>query len=431
MGFPTARQLNKHKTVRAETPVKRVMLHIDMDAFFAAIEERDNPRLCGKPVVIGGGPRRGVVTTANYVARQFGIRSGMPSSRAFELCPQAIFLPVDGRKYVHVSRQVMETLEHFSPDMRPMSIDEASLDITGCLRLFDGAENLGRELKQRIYQETCLACTVGIGTNPLVAKMAAELGKPDGLLIVPEGKARELFAPLPVKKMIGIGPATTEALEKLNIRTLGELAAAPERLLKARFGVIGPVLQRMSRGEWVGRMRQDEERRTAERSMGHQRTFGDNLVDLDDIKSKLIGLAEMVARRLRRANVVGHVLTLMLRYDDFETIHHQSALCAPTDDEAAVIKYGWRLLNEIIEVGRPVRLLGLSMGKLRPKVEDDQLDLFTGDSQQRRDDLYRALDDLRDRFGERIITRAMGRRFRIDSRKKKSNMIVPLRFYPQ
>lgn len=392
---------------------ERTFLHIDMDAFFASVEIRDNPELEGKPVAVGGShANRGVVTAANYIARKYGLKAGMTSVEARRRCPHAVFLPVRGPKYTYVSARIMAALECFSPDVRPLSIDEASLEITGCLKLYTSAEIIGKAVKEMIRSRFGLPCTVGIGPNRLVAKMAANLGKPDGLKLIRPGEAAEIFAPLPVDKMIGIGKSTSQALYSLGIHTLGQLASAPEALLKSCFGVYGPVMAKLARGEWSGRMRQDDERGHVDKSMGHQRTFSEPLSEPEALKSKLVALAEMVARRVRRAGMLGRVLTLTIRYTDFTTISHQSRLPESTDDEDDLIGHGWRLLDEAYEPERDVRLLGLSLSSLKRRNEGDlQLDLFDSIERRKRDELYRAMDSLRDRFGERVIARAMGRRW--------------------
>ncbi len=276
------------------------MLHVDMDAFFASVEERDNPFLKGKPVAVGGSSgKRGVVTAANYIARKYGLRAGMPSGQARKLCPHAVFLPVNGRKYVYVSAQIMSELERFSPFIRPLSVDEASLDITDSERLFGGAEKLGRQLKDSIVTRFGLPCTIGVGPNRLVAKMAVNLCKPDGLLVLNAENVAESFAPLPVDEMIGIGKSTKSTLALMGITTLGQLAAASDHYLKLRFGILGPTLKKMARGEWSGRMKQDDDRGPEEKSIGHQRTFGENISDVEALRAKLVGLAEMVGRRVR------------------------------------------------------------------------------------------------------------------------------------
>lgn len=407
----------------------RVMLHVDMDAFFASVEERDNPDLKGKPVAVGGGGGfRGVVTAANYIARKYGLRAGMPSGEARRLCPHAIFLPVNGRKYTFVSAQIMTALERFSPSVKPLSVDEASLDISTTERLFGSPLELGQRLKDMVKTHFDLPCSVGIGPNRLVAKMASNLGKPDGLLHLTEETAAVTFAPLPVEKMIGIGDSTRQSLEKLGIVTLGQLAMAPESILKARFGVLGPYLKDMAQGKWSGRMRRDEERGPVEKSIGHQRTFGENISDLNELRGKLVALAEMVARRVRKGEFVGQVLTLKVRYPDFRTPHHQTRLPIPTDDEETIIEYAWRLLSEIHIPGHEVRLLGLSLGAIVPKREwEGQLELFSAKKILRRENLDMALDLLRERFGERVVARAMGERWRRRERRSFSEEVIPYR----
>ena len=402
-----------------------------MDAFFASVEVRDNPGLAGRPVAVGGAyGNKGVVTSANYIARQYGLHAGMSALEARRLCPQTVFLPVNARKYTYVSARIMAALERFSPDVHPLSIDEASLEITGCLRLFGGAKPLAGELKEVICSRFRLPCTVGVGPNRLVAKMAANIAKPDGLMLIGPDEAAAVFARLPVSEMVGIGKSTARALNSLGIRTLGRLAETPEELLRQEFGMMGPLLKRMARGEWGGRMRQEEERGPAEKSMGHERTFGEPLGDPIDLRGKLVALAEMVARRVRRAGCEGRVLTLKLRYSDFQTIHHQSVLPDPTDDEELLIEHAWRLLEETLAPGKTVRLLGLSLGRLKKKMRDEgQLDIFNAGVLERRAVLYRAVDGLRDRFGERVVARGMGQRWRSIASKRSTFGVIPLHYH--
>lgn len=405
----------------------RLYLHIDMDAFFASVEVRDNPEYIGKPVVVGGGPgNRGVVTTASYEARVFGIHAGMPAMEAKRRCAKLIFLPVNGRKYTYASAVIMKILEGFSPYVRPLSVDEASVEITGTERLFGKPTELARKIKEKIYHKTHLPSTIGIGPNRLIAKMAANLGKPDGILQFDQQQALETFSTLPVDKMIGIGKSTKKTLESLGIFTLGELGDFPERLLKGTFGINGPVLKQMARGEYAGRMQLHEDREPEEKSMGHQRTFGKNISEKGELRVRLVGLAEMVARRARRAKVVGRVLTLKLRYTDFKTPHHQTILPVPTDDEETLIEYSWKLLDEIWIKGKPLRLLGLSLNRLAPNtVWSGQLDLFTLKSRQRLEDLYEAVDTLRDKFGEKVVSRVMGGRYENREKLRSASDIVP------
>lgn len=405
------------------------MLHVDMDAFFASVEERDNPHLKGRPVAVGGSTgKRGVVTAANYCARKYGLKAGMPSGQARKLCPHAVFLPVNGRKYVFVSAQIMAELESFSPKVRPLSVDEASLDISDSEQLFGGPEELGRQLKNRIVSRFGLPCTVGIGPNRLAAKMAVNMCKPDGLLVLKTANIANALAPLPVGEMVGIGKSTRAVLEQMGIFTLGQLAAASDYALKIRFGIHGPTLKKMARGEWAGRMKKDDERGPEEKSIGHQRTFAENITDIECLRAKLVGLSEMVGRRVRKGGYSGRVLTLTVRYSDFHTITHQTRLPEPTDDEETLIVYSWRLLSEVLKKEVPIRLLGLSLGEVAPKNETNrQLDLFNARRVHRMEKLHCALDQLRDRFGEKVVTRAMGGRYQSRSNRGSFEDIVPLR----
>lgn len=396
----------------------RTFLHVDMDAFFASVEIRDNPSLAEKPVAVGGSHgNKGIIVAANYIARQFGLHAGMSGMEAHRLCPRAIFLPTNGRKYVYASARIMAALEEICPDVTPLSIDEASLDLTGCLRYYGSAIEAGRRLKLLIHERFLLPCTVGIGPNRLVAKMAANLGKPDGLLELKAENVASVFAPLPVDKMVGIGAATKNALHSVGIHTLGQLAKAPEKMAKSMFGILGPSLQKMALGEYSGRMRQDEARGPVEKSIGHSRTYG-LITDPGVMKCRLVALAEMVARRSRRGGWIGRVLTLSIRYTDFETITHQSVLPYPTDEEEILIDSAWKLFDEAWERGRNVRLLGLSLGRLiRKEIEGRQQDLFARRDMSRLDRMYSALDILNDRFGEGVVSRGMGERWKgTDSR---------------
>ncbi len=459
---------------RTTTQYKMVStyLHIDMDAFFASVEERDNPSLKGHPVAIGGSPdgRKGVITAANYIARKFGIKAGMTAIEAKRLCPYVIFLPGNVYKYTYASARIMETLEQFSPDVHPLSVDEACLNITKVLHLHISAESMGRKIKSTIYERFKLPSTIGIASNPLVAKVAADTAKPDGLRVIPPGQEAAFLAPLPVDKMTGIGRSTTAALNRLGIYTLGELGKADDRMLKSHFGILGPVLAQMARGEWAGRMKQDADRflshkdsspdnttlkdktplpfgkyinshetsnaslnfipvvnsihktnpstlkkpptsKPEEKSIGNERTFGQDVYDENELRGWIVALAEMVGRRVRRAGVKGRVLTLKLRYSNFETLHHQLCLPSATSDEEMFILYGWRLLREVWQDGRGVRLLGISVSELLTTTSPEQTELFEGPRQRRKESLYQAIDYLRDRFGEHSIVRAMGKRW--------------------
>jgi len=388
-----------------------------MDAFFVSVEVRDNPALKGKPCAVGGSSgNKGIITAASYEARKFGLRAGMSSLEAHRLCPSCIFLPTDAHKYTYASAQIMDLLESFSPDVKVMSVDEASLEISGCLRLFGSPEDVGRQVRAAIRQRVNLPSTVGIASNRLVAKVAADASKPEGLRYILPGTEAAFLAPMPVEKMCGIGPATGKVLNRLGFKTLGELAQASDEIMRLRFGILGPALAQMARGEYAGRMVHDDERGSLEKSMGHERTFHEPVANEDDLRAWIVALGEMVARRARQAEMVGRVLTLKLRYTDFETLSHQSVLPVTTADEELIISHGWRLLGEAWQKGRPVRLIGLSLGELKEqKSLPGQLDIFLGRELIKREALYRAVDELKDKFGEKAVLRAMGQKWRVRS----------------
>jgi len=394
---------------------QKLFLHVDMDAFFVSVEVRDNPSLLGKPVAVGGASgNKGIITAASYEARKFGLKAGMPAVQARRLCPDCIFLSLDPHKYTYASAQIMDLLESFSPDVRILSVDEASLEISGCLKLWGSPEEVGRKVKRAIREKVGLPSTAGVAVNRLVAKVAADSAKPDGLRVIEPGSEAAFLAPMPVEKMCGIGPATGQALNRLGFHTLGELAGASDEMMRLRFGVLGPMLAKMARGEYTGRMQQDDERGTLEKSMGHERTFSEAVANLPDLRAWVVALGEMVARRVRQGEMLGRVLTLKLRYTDFETISHQSVLPVQTDDEELIIEYGWKLLQEAWREGCPVRLLGLSLGELKERrTQPEQVDIFLGRELIRREALYRAVDRVKDRFGEKALLRAMGQKWRV------------------
>ena len=408
---PAERLHNKPAIPETKSVTDKLYLHVDMDAFFASVEMRDNPALKGHPVAVGGSSdgRKGIITAANYTARKFGLKAGMPAIEAKRRCPKVIFVKLDSRKYTYASAQIMDILEGFTPEVRILSVDEASLEISGILWRYGTPVAVGQAVKDMITCRCNLPSTVGIARNRLVAKVAADTSKPDGLRYLVPGSEAAYLAPFPVSKMCGIGPATEVALGKLGLKTLGELAVASEELMKLRLGVLGPWMVQMARGEYVGRMQQDDARGSDEKSMGHERTFGKPVTDHSELKGWVVALAEMVARRVRNGAMVGRVLTMKLRYSDFDTLHHQSVMPEPTDDEEMLILQGWKLLDQCWKQGRAVRLLGLSLGALTPKDESAmQMSLFVGKQIIRREALYKALDSLKDRFGEKIILRAMG-----------------------
>ncbi len=299
----------------------RTILHVDLDAFFAAVEQRDDPALHGKPVIVGGGgPNdRGVVSTASYEARVFGVRSAMPLRTAAALCPNAIFVPVNGGKYSAASKHVMEVLGRFSPLVEQLSIDEAFLDVTGTETLFGSGEDVARRLKEAVHAETQLTISVGVASNRLVAKIASDLKKPDGLVVVPPGTEREFLAPLPIERLWGVGGSTRKALADYDVRTIGDLAALPQDVLVRRFGKHGGDLALRAQGVGETVVGNHE----GAKSVSQETTFDTDVGEWERLEQTLLALSEGVARRLRDDHFLCWTVGVKIRDRDFVTITRQ------------------------------------------------------------------------------------------------------------
>jgi DNA polymerase IV len=377
----------------------RTILHVDLDAFFAAVEQRDRPELRGKPVIVGGGgPNdRGVVSAASYEARSFGVRSAMPLREAGRRCPDGVFLPVDGRKYLTVSREVMSILRRFTPLVEPISIDEAFLDVTASHALFGDGEAIARAVKSAVRDEIRLTISVGVATTKLVAKIASDLRKPDGLVVVEPGTEAAFLAPLPISRLWGVGAPTAAALRDYSVTTIGDLAALPAALLTNRFGKFGAALVERAQGidsDPVSHL-------DAAKSIGHEHTFEVDTSDRDAIERTLLAMADGVAGRLRASGVKAGTIAVKIRDSSFRTITRQRTLAEPTDLTEPI----W---HTALELARPevrgirVRLLGVTASNLGVP---DQLPLFD-DPDSRRHQAIEAADEIRRRFGERAVTRA-------------------------
>jgi DNA polymerase-4 len=381
----------------------RAILHVDLDAFFAAVEQRDRPELRGKPVIVGGGgpTDRGVVSAASYEARAFGVHSAMPLRTAAALCPGAVFVPVDGAKYMAVSREVMAILRRFTPGVEPISIDEAFLDVTGSQALFGDGESIGRQIRAAIRDEVRLTASVGVATTKLVAKVASDLRKPDALVVVPPGQEAAFLGPLPISRLWGVGARTAEALREFGVTTIGDLAALEPSVLERRFGKHGAALAARAQGVDADRVAD----RAPAKSIGHEHTFDVDTSDRDVIERTLLAMAEGVAGRLRASGVKAATVTVKIRDSTFRTITRQRTLPEPTDLTEPI----WRAA---LELARPevrairVRLLGVTASNLGERV---QLQLFSGEGEGeggRGRRLIEAEDAIRRRFGERAVTRA-------------------------
>ncbi|HEX5466588.1 MAG TPA: DNA polymerase IV [Candidatus Limnocylindrales bacterium] len=376
-----------------------MILHVDLDAFFAAVEQRDRPELRGKPVVVGGGgpDDRGVVSAASYEARRFGVRSAMPLRTAAALCPAAVFVPVDGAKYSAVSREVMAILRRFTPRVEQVSIDEAFLDVAGSEALFGPPVAISRAIKTAIQTELGLTASVGVATTKLVAKVASDLRKPDGLVLVAAGAEADFLAPLPIERLWGVGPQTRAALAEYGVVRIGDLAGLPVDLLTRRFGKHGAELVDRARGIDASPVSDGLEAK----SVSHEHTFAVDVADWETLERTLLALADGVASRLRAGGVRAATVGVKVRDSGFVTVTRQRTLPEPTDELEPI----WRTACELVRPqarGKRIRLLGVAATGLG---ERDQLTLFAaGDERRRRAEA--ASDAIRARYGQRAITRA-------------------------
>ncbi len=365
---------------------------MDMDAFYASVEQRDRPELRGRPVIVGADPKgRGVVSAASYEARVFGVRSAMPIGKAARLCPDGVFLPVDMDKYAGASRQIMGILGDFSPLVEPVSVDEAFVDLTGTASLFGPAPEAVREIKRRIRAETGLTASAGLAANKFIAKVASDLKKPDGLVIVEAGREAEFLAPLPIERLWGVGKATAKDLAALGIATIGQLQRLSRATLVARLGDHGAGLHDLA----FGRDDRPVEPWTPPKSMGAETTFERDTTDRARLDTTLRGQAERVARELRAERLAAARVTLKLRFADFRTLT-RSHTSDPTQDGLELYRRVAILLARETLV-QPVRLIGVSASALTAE-QTGQLGLL-GDDAVRRERLARAVDRITDRFG--------------------------------
>ncbi len=370
------------------------ILHVDMDAFFVSVELLYRPELRGKPVVVGGRPdQRGVVATASYEARRFGIHSAMPLRTAARLCPQAVFLEGRHPLYEEWSDRIAAILARYSPVVEMVSVDEAYLDLTGTERLFGPPLAVAHRLRQEIWSRTGLPCSMGLARTRLVAKVASEQAKPRGLLWIPPGAEAAFLAPLPVGKIPGIGRVTEAALARLGIRTVGELAAWPREKLETVFGRWGTALWSRARGEDVFEFLVDAE----PKSIGHHHTFGTDVDAPEALESMLSLLCQKAMKRLRDAGLQTRTVTLTIRYADFHTITRRRTLPEPTELDSVVFAVARQLLARHRDPAQKVRLIGVSLSSLTHP--STQLPLFDAERHARLHRLARATDRLRDRFG--------------------------------
>ena len=378
--------------------MSRTILHADLDAFYASVEVLDDPSLRGRPVIVGGDPgARGVVSAASYEARRFGVHSAMPLRTAARLCPTGVFLPGRPDRYREISRAVMAIFASYTPLVEPISLDEAFLDVTGSTDAFGDGETIARAIKQRVRDEVGLVVSVGVASNKLCAKVASDLRKPDALVVVPPGGEAAFLADLPVGRLWGVGPQARQALAEYGVTRIGELAALPEATLRRRFGSHGSELALRARGIDPSPVVPSQ----APKSIGHELTFDRDVTEPARLEATLLDLAESVASRLRHHQLAAGAVQLKLRYEGFETLTRQMGVPRHTREPEPIYTAGLVLLRKTLVSGRGVRLIGLTAINL---TDAQQLTLF--DAPDRTDRISRSIDAVRERFGEKAITRA-------------------------
>jgi len=402
----------------------RTVFHVDMDAFFVSVEELFDPTPKGKPVVVGGRPNeRGVVAAASYAARKFGVHSAMPLRTAYKQCPQAIFVEGHPERYRECSGRVHEVLNGFSPKVEMASIDEAYLDMTGTERLLGPPLRAAHALHQAIKDATALNCSIGIAASRLMAKVASDLAKPNGVLWVMPGQEARLLAPLPVRKIPGVGKVMEKSLHDLGVSTVCDLAKLDATFLEERFGKWGLALagkaQGLDAGGWY-----DEEigAATDPKSISHEHTFSRDTANADQLESTLARLSQMVGRRLRENGLYARTVQLKLRYSDFSTITRAHSLARPTQVDNEILDEVLTLFRRYWKHGAAVRLLGVQASSL-DKAEP-QPDLLRGGESQKWRRLLFAADRLRDKYGETVVSlaSAVNVRFRERTHENPANL---------
>jgi DNA polymerase IV len=390
----------------------RVIAHADMDAFYASVEVLDNPALRGLPVVVGGSSARGVVTSASYEARKFGVRSAMPTAQAHKLCPHAVFLPGRMSRYVEISRIVRRVFESFSPVVEPLSLDEAFIDLTGTERLLGPPLDAARDLKRRVLEETGLVVSVGVAPTKMAAKILSDLSKPDGLLAVGPEILHEFLTPLPVERLWGVGRVTLARMHEQGIRTIGDLARRDPSELKGRFGTLGPHLHELASGNDARAVEGDWRRK----SYGEENTFGrDHALDSLELRRALIAHGDAIARRLRADGVRARTITLKLKLarplggGRYPLITRSFSIDGSTNDGPEISRVALALLAKVDGKDK-IRLAGVQVHQLE-RVDDTQFGLFESlpVADRKRDRLNRALDSVAKKFGDEAVTRGLAR----------------------
>jgi len=369
-----------------------------MNAFFASVEQQSNPELRGKPIAVIGAAKRTIITTCSYEARAFGVKTGMNTWQARQKCPHLIFVVGNNRKYTYTSTQIIMIMREYTPLVEVFSIDEAFLDVTGCLSLFGSAERIVYLIKSRIKHQFGITCSVGIAPNKLLAKLASDMQKPDGLTIIKPEEISRVLERVPIKDLCGIGAKMNQHLTNFGIKTCGELGRFPVDILKRKFGVTGEKLHYMGLGVDDSPVVPDEEAEGV-KSVGHSTTLDTDVTERSDIQRFLLQLSEMVGRRARRYQVAGKTVTLTVRYPDFTTFSKQESRVTHTNNSEEIYLAALKILDSI-ELTQPIRLLGVKISNLRQHTE--QLPLFP--AERKKALLAGAMDQVNNKFGDFAVT---------------------------
>lgn len=411
--------------------MRRWIMHVDMDAFFASIEQLDHPEYKGHPVIVGGLSSRGVVATCSYEARKFGVHSAMPISRAKKLCPDGVYVYPRMDRYKEVSHQIFSIMKEFTPHIEPLSIDEAFLEVSGMSTMYSGPKALGRAIKDRVFEETGLIISAGLAPNKFLAKLASDLDKPDGLVVIPYGREKEILAPLPIKRIWGVGPRTEKILKTGGFHLMRHIQALPDE------SCLIPLVGNQARRIWELANGIDDrpvETNRKIQSIGAEETYEEDLTDGSAIELEFRYFANRLSKRLRKRNLLGHTVSIKVRYDDFTTVSRQKRLDTPSDHEHVFFETALLLWNKLMQDKTsgltfmdppgPIRLLGLTVSGLDEEVPM-QDSLFESPKNETENKLAGVLDSLESKFGETaVMSGALWQRFHGDNgtRRKRSEL---------